>query len=174
MSIEKFYTTGEANSGKIIPLFSPTGGATEHWVRARGVDSDIYVRACYEVQHKMIAFRAELDEQLLTKEERTKKLIEKEIELERWKAAHIVMEWSFDIAVEIEEITKHFKKAPQLQESLNTVVMRRALFFGAGLSGSLDSQETNSDSTRDEKTAKRPTEITISKSGKREGKSRQN
>ena len=42
MSMADFFTADEANEGEKLPLYTPDGVATSHYITVRGVDSDAY------------------------------------------------------------------------------------------------------------------------------------
>ena len=55
LGMEAFFTRERANEGVEVPLYTPDGTKSQHWIRIRGVDSDAFREA--EANSKRDAFR---------------------------------------------------------------------------------------------------------------------
>lgn len=136
--MEAFFTRERANEGIEVPLYTPDGAKTEHWLRIRGVDSDIFREA--EANSKRSAFHvASIEDEA----ERTKAIQEAKLDL----IAALVISWSFDEECTTDNVKTFFRQAPQIADAVDQVASKRSLFFGKGSSGSQDSLKANSSST---------------------------
>ncbi len=132
-----FFTRGAANQGVQLPLYTPNGEKSEHWVRILGVDSDAFRSA--EADAKRDAFRiANID----SYEERSLEIARSKRRL----IASLVSAWSFEAPCTIDAVEAFFIEAPQIMDAIDIAAGKRALFFAAGSSSSPPMPSTNSDS----------------------------
>lgn len=149
LGMEAFFTRERANEGVVIPLYSPDGTKTEHWLRIRGVDSDVFREA--EANSKRDAFRVASIEDIV---ERGRAIKEAKLDL----IASLVMEWSFDKECTFEAIKEFFRQAPQIADAVDQVASKRALFFEKRSSSSVSTPKRSSGSTRGRKGPSKPSE----------------
>lgn len=136
--MDAFFTRGKANEGVELPLYLPDGTKSEHWVRIRGVDSDIFRAA--EAESRRDAFRIANIE---SPTERAEAISASKRRL----VAALVASWSFDRPCTVEDVDDFFLEAPQIMDAIDMAASRRALFFAKGSSNSQPSQSTSSSST---------------------------
>lgn len=121
--MEEFFTRDKANEGVKIPLFHPDGSATDHWLIVLGIDSDLFRQAEAQSNRRLITAikDGELD---------VKKLAEVELKERRSMVASLIVKWSFDKPCTPEEVEKFLEQAPQIQDQVDRLSTKRALFFG--------------------------------------------
>lgn len=137
-AMEAFFTRAVANEGIQLPLYTPDGLKSEHWLRVRGIDSDEFRAA--EADAKRDAFRiASLEDA----HERSVKIAESKLRL----ISALVMGWSFDQPCTPEAVVSFFREAPQVADAVDTAASRRALFFAARSSSSESTPSMSSAST---------------------------
>ena len=138
VGMDAFFTRERANDGIELPLYLPTGEKSEHWLRIRGIDSDVFREA--EAEHKREAMRiAMLDDP----KERAKAIADAKLSL----LAALVIGWSFDQPCTPDEVKILFRQAPQLADAVDQAASRRAIFFAKRSSSSDEQQKPSSDST---------------------------
>lgn len=136
MSMAEFFTADEANEGEKLPLYTPDGVATSHYITVRGVDSD-----AYRLAHTRIMRRTRFAD-IETDDARDKLTLDAMTEL----AAALISGWSFDEEFSTEAALAFLKKAPQFVSPINELAGNRSLFFGLKRSASVASQNQNSSS----------------------------
>lgn len=136
--MEAFFTRGKANEGLQLPLYLPSGEKSEHWVRVRGVDSDIFRAADAEARREVFTIAA-----LEDKEAKATAIADSKRRL----VAALVADWSFAQECTIENVMAFLKEAPHIMDAIDLAAGKRALFFGKGSSSSQPSQSTSSSST---------------------------
>jgi len=136
--MESFFTRERSNEGTEIPLYLPSGEKSDHWIRIRGVDSDIFREVEAEVKREAVRVAVLEDE-----DEKKKKIAEAKVKL----IACLIMSWSFEEECNQENILRLLKEAPQIMDMIDKVATKRSLFFGLGLSSSPDTPSTTSSST---------------------------
>jgi hypothetical protein len=136
--MDAFFTRGKANEGLQLPLYTPSGRKSEHWVRILGVDSDAFRAANAESQRD--AFRIA---QMEDKSERALAILESKRRL----VASLVVAWSFDKPCTVDAVAEFFTQAPQIMDAIDLAASKRALFFANRSSGLQDSPSTSSAST---------------------------
>lgn len=136
--MEAFFTRPKANEGIKLPLWTPQGTKSEHWVRILGVDSDAFRAANAESQRDALRIAQIEDkaEQALAIAESKRNLV-----------AALVIDWSFDRPCTRESVSAFFLEAPQIMDSIDVAASRRALFFAHGSSSSQPTPSTSSAST---------------------------
>lgn len=132
--MEAFFTRQRANEGIKLPLSTPDGKPTTHYIKIRGVDSDAFKTA--EAAAKRTAF------ELVTGEDQTK-LEEQILTGKLTLLAALVIEWSFDIPCTPETIIAFLREAPQIANEIDTLASRRRLFFAKGLTNSSPTPAAN-------------------------------
>ncbi len=138
VGMEAFFTRDRANDGIELPLYLPNGEKSEHWLRIRGIDSDVFREA--EAEHRREAMRtAMLDDP----KERAKAIADAKLSL----LVALVVGWSFDQPCTPEEIKILFRQAPQLADAVDQAASRRALFFAQRSSSSEKPPKQSSGST---------------------------
>lgn len=139
LGMEAFFTRERANEGVEIPLYTPDGTKSQHWLRIRGVDSDTFREA--EANSKREAMRvAMLDDT----QERAKAIADAKLTL----LAALVIGWSFEKECSVENIKEFFRQAPQIADAVDQVASKRALFFGKRSSSLPSSPKPSSCSTK--------------------------
>jgi hypothetical protein len=136
-SMEDFFTRDVANEGIKLPLYTPTGEKTEHFLHIRGVDSDAFREA--DSKAKRAFFRISS----LPQEEQDEALNHETMKL----LSCLVISWSFDKECTQENVIEFLKTAPQIADSINQIAVKRKIFFAQRSSSSTSSQESNSSST---------------------------
>lgn len=117
-----FFTRAKANEGVDLPLLTPSGETTEHWIKIRGVDSDAVKQ--YEAESRRRVFEAAsnvTDKSIFAKMEEDEAL---------GLLVALVMAWSFDEPCTPDNVRKFLREAPQIAEQINRLSTRRSLFFG--------------------------------------------
>lgn len=136
--MELFHTRQFANEGIELPLYTPDGKRSEHWMRIRGVDSDEFRLA--EAESKRDVMRIA---QIENARDRTA-----EVELSKLTLiAALVISWSFPQECTRENVVAFLKEAPQIADAIDTAASKRSLFFAARLSSSANTPSTSSDLT---------------------------
>jgi hypothetical protein len=120
MSIEQFFIREKANEGKKLPLFTPDGKATEHWLVILSQWSDAFL------SRRDAAMRAAAKE-IAGLDEAARK-VRAESELLQLKAA-LVSAWSFDLPCTGENVVNLLKNAPQIAERIDQLAADDRRFF---------------------------------------------
>lgn len=137
-----FYTRERANAGVRIPLFTPEGRKTDHWLELRGIDSDEFRLADVQAKREAVRLAAIND---------TKERDEAIYELTTRLTAILVTGWSFDHPCTQENVIAFFKEAPQIMNAVDLTAGDRGYFFRVGSNNSSDTPVTNSSSTKSRK-----------------------
>ena len=118
--MDAFYTREAANNGIKVPLFTPDGSATDHYIMIRGVDSDEFRAADTEARRSVLKFAA----------------IEDPAELDiatsdaiRKTRASLVISWSFEQECTLDNVINFLREAPQLADAIDMTAAKRSLFF---------------------------------------------
>ena len=131
-----FHTRAKANEGIELPLSLPDGTPTEHKIRIRGRDSDLFRQAESDSKRKMfeIAVAKAKGETLNYDEldERTRLI------------SALVASWTFEEECTPENVFKFLREAPQIAEQIDTIAGRRSNFFKSIAKDSTPSQEASS------------------------------
>lgn len=136
--MELFHTRKAANEGIEVPLYTPQGEKTAHWMRIRGVDSDEFRLA--EADSKRDVMR------IAQIENPRERLVE--VELSKLKLiAILVVSWSFEQECTLENVVAFLKEAPQIADAIDTAASKRSLFFAGRSSSSASTPSTSSVST---------------------------
>jgi len=143
--MEQFFTAEAANQGIKVPLVDPAGNRTEHWLQIYGVDSD-HFRIADARAKRALAKTASLPE-----DERDLAVRD----LVRALTAELVFAWSFPQECTHANVVEFFRKAPQVQESVDFFASRRAFFTAKSSSNFSPTPPTNSGSTSPRKAAAR-------------------
>lgn len=136
--MDAFFTRGRANEGVQLPLYLPDGSKSEHWVRIRGVDSDVFRAAEADVKRDMFRIASMED-----KAERAEAMTSGKRRL----VAVLVCDWSFPKPCTVENVDAFLKEAPQIMDAIDVAASKRALFFVDGSSSSQPLPSTSSSST---------------------------
>lgn len=133
--MEEFFTREKASLGIQLPLYTPSGAKTEHWLRIRGIDSDEFRAAEADARRDAMRVAAieNLEERRLAIQDAQRSLI-----------ATLVIGWSFPEECTHDNVMKFFREAPQIQDAVDKAASRRALFFVKESSDSPPSQNTSS------------------------------
>lgn len=135
-----FFTRDKANEGVKLPLKTPDGKATDHWLQVRSIYSDEFKRKERSLRQDNPAIGAAA-KAIKDDKEREKFLAEKWEESELALIATLVAGWSFDEPCTPEAVVEFLREAPQIARAVNDVSTSRALFFGSGPKPLKDSQE---------------------------------
>lgn len=136
-AMNAFFTRGVANEGVQLPLYTPNGEKSEHWVRVLGVDSDSFRMA--EADSKRDAFRIAGIE---SREERAAEITKSKRRL----IASLVAAWSFEQPCTVSNVEAFFLEAPQIMDAIDIAASKRALFFAGRSSSSQPTPSMSSDS----------------------------
>jgi len=123
--MEEFFTRTKANEGVKLPLTTPDGKETKHWLMIRGVDSDAFREAEAEAKRSIIQKRIEPGEAM------------------RSVVASLISDWSFDKPCSRDEVMAFLLEAPQIADAVDKVAGDRKLFFALRSSSLNDSQEAS-------------------------------
>lgn len=151
MIMKDFYTRESANEGVKLPLFTPEGKETEHYLVIRGVDSDAFRLAESEAKRSSIKIIGVEDEG-----ERNNLVYEGKIEM----LSSLICGWSFEEKVSKENIKTLLREAPQIADRIDRFACDRTLFFGLKSAGSESSPKTTSGSRKRRKAQPSPKETT--------------
>lgn len=133
--MEAFFTRERANAGVDLPLALPDGTPTQHVIRIRGVDSDVFKAAEAAQRRRVYEASAEEDKTKMAQ-------ILADVMLETRVA--LVMSWSFADPCTPDNVKKFLLEAPQIAEEIDRLAARRALFFKKGSVNSTASQNPSS------------------------------
>lgn len=121
--MKEFFTRTRAEEGVNIPLFTPEGELTPHWIKIRGVDSDAFRIA--ELQ----AGRSRVEAaNLPTQAARDKAALEIRTKL----LASLVIGWSFGEECTEQAVVNFLTEAPQIADAINAKAGQRTSFFRQG------------------------------------------
>lgn len=138
MDMTAFHTRGRANEGLKMPLVTPDGKQSEHWLRICGIDSDAFRATDARIKRQML----ESIEQYKGAD-----LDAVHQDLKRELIASLVTEWSFDAPCTPQAVAEFFREAPQIMDAVDRFASRRSLFFASAPGSSAPTQSTNSAST---------------------------
>ena len=134
-SMEQFFTRQQANEGIELSLSLPDGTVTQHSIRIRGVDSDIFKRADAASRRKMLELSVDLD----------KEKVQVELQREKLKLiASLVISWTFDREFTPANVLEFLEEAPQIADQVDRLASRRSLFFSKGSPPSTPTQVASS------------------------------
>ncbi len=133
-----FHTRTAANDGVKLPLTTPDGATTEHWLQVLGADSDAFRDAELKAKREGMRVAAIKDEQ-----ERFAATRVLQVQL----LAATVVAWSFPTPCTFENVVKFLTEAPQIADSIDTLISRRALFFAKRSIDSMGTPSKSSSST---------------------------
>lgn len=121
-AVEAFFTKQKAEEGIVLPLDTPDGTPTEHWIRIRSVDSDAFRIA--EAHSKRAALKIAADKEL---DDNGRILAARDTEFEL--IAALVVDWSFDMTCSLPNVVNFLKQAPQIADAINKEAARRITFY---------------------------------------------
>lgn len=132
--MDSFFVADEANDGEVLPLFTPDGEKTEHWIKVLGIDSDSYRLAHTRLmrQARQHGDKTDDEKDVLT------------LDMMADLAASLVADWSFDQPCTQENVLAFLKKARQFVQPINELAGNRQLFFGLKRASSVSSPAQNS------------------------------
>ena len=113
----QFHTRTKANEGVKLPLVTPDGGATDHYLMVMGIDSDAFRAAESLAKRAIIGAGADADIQEIAKEAALDVV------------ASLVSGWSFDDELTTDNIKGFLRDAPQIANEIDRIAGDRALFF---------------------------------------------
>lgn len=117
--MQEFFTREVANEGIELPLWLPDGTKSEHWIKIRGIDSDVFRAAEARTIRSMSRLAA------LSEEEQSGQAEALQLDL----LCALVMDWSFDQECSADNVRTFLKEAPQIADAINKTAGKRALFF---------------------------------------------
>jgi hypothetical protein len=117
--MDEFHTRTKANEGHKIPLYTADGRLSAHWLRVRGVDSDVF-RKAQTRQTRRVAELAALPDA-----ERDEAIAEATLDMQ----TALVAEWSFDKPCTPENVKEFLREAPQIAAEVDKFASRRSFFF---------------------------------------------
>jgi len=146
MGMEQFYTRGASNDGVKLPLVTPTGEKTEHYIMIHGVDSDVFRIADSDSKRASMRIAA------LPENERDEALRAAKRRL----VAALIFAWSFDQDPTAENVEAFLVEAPQVADTVDRVAGNRALFFALRSASSNDLPKPSSGSKKSRKARPAP------------------
>ena len=146
-SMDKHFTTDQAEEGIQLALVDPVGRKTEDWLRIRGADSEEFRLAEAASRRKALEISDIEDEK--ERDLATMKMV-------RNLVATLVMGWSFDEECTHANVVEFFRKAPQVQKAVDRASNSRALFMKVDSETSSRTDAQNSDSTESQPEASKP------------------
>jgi hypothetical protein len=130
-----FHTRAPSNEGVRLDLVTPNGERTDHWLKVLGADSDAFRDAELLAKRDSIRVGGIKDEA-----ERLAETRRLQVRL----LSAVVVAWSFEHPCTREAVEEFLTEAPQVADSIDTLISKRALFFGKR---SIDSSGTPSKSS---------------------------
>lgn len=118
--MKEFFTRERANEGVELPLTLPEGGATEHWLRIRSIDSDAFRIA--ETEAKRRVLESALEKDLVKREEM---IHDEELKC----IGSLVCGWSFEQELTDAGVFDFLKEAPQIADAVNRFAAMRGTFY---------------------------------------------
>ena len=113
----QFHTREKANEGVKLPLVTPDGNETDHYLMVRGIDSDAFRAAESLAKRAIITAGADADIQEIAKEAALDVV------------TSLVSAWSFDDELTTDNIKGFLRDAPQITNEIDRIAGDRALFF---------------------------------------------
>jgi len=130
--MKEFFTRQNAEEGVKFPLYTPDGKQTEHWIRIRGVDSELFQVAKYQRDREAIEISRieDVSEQAKRNLQARTKLL-----------ASLVIGWSFEQEATLPNVVNFLTEAPQIADAINIAAGERSRFFKMGQIGSVSGTE---------------------------------
>jgi hypothetical protein len=123
-SPSQFHTRQSANEGIDLPLSLPDGTATEHKIKIRGVDSEVFRKAEIESRRRAMEAAATKGKEGIAPSE--------QLEERLFLIASLVISWSFEQECTIENVKAFLREAPQVADQIDSLAAKRSLFFKKG------------------------------------------
>ena len=146
MKASDFYTREKGNKGVRLPLYTPDGQPTEHYLEILSVDSDAFQMAQAELQRDLATANLEKDRA---------KRFELVREAKNSAAAALVIGWSLEDKFTETAVKELLREAPQLVEQIDRAASNRALFFASGSKPLSSGPAASLSSTKSRKGAKK-------------------
>jgi hypothetical protein len=124
----QFHTRQSANEGIDLPLYLPDGTATEHSIKIRGVDSEVFRRAEIESRRRAMEAAATKGKEGVGPSE--------QLEERLFLIASLVISWSFEQECTVENVKTFLREAPQVADQIDSLAAKRSLFFKKGSTNS--------------------------------------
>lgn len=118
--MEQFFTRTKANEGIKVPLFTPDGEATEHFLIVRSIYSDSFRDAEREAVRQIADVAAVEDKQEQKQQFKN---------LELGTIAALISGWSFEQDFTPENVKKFLTEAPQIADLVDQIAKKKHLFF---------------------------------------------
>jgi len=127
--IDAFKTRAKANDGVKVPLSTPDGSPTEHWLQIRSIWSDEYQAARSELIRQAID-----DGRKVSEANGEAATLRKTLDRKRRAvaAASLIAGWSFDLEFTEEAVSDFLLEAPQILAHVERIAEDGARFFGKG------------------------------------------
>lgn len=142
---ELFHTRARANEGVRLPLYTPDGSPSDHWLQVRHTWSDAFQEAndvaIAQLQDKLLAAAGNAIAVVKAK---------REAQLRIWSA--LVCGWSFDTECTPEAVEAWLREAPQIGKVLDTFAADSKRFFGNDSTISTDGSSQNEPLPQDSQT----------------------
>lgn len=126
VSMDAFHTRDRANEGRKLPLRTPDGKPTEHWLLVRHVWSDAFQKAeeaaMREARETVMGMGEKPDPEAVADVQRASR-----VRL----LASLVAGWSFEAECTPEAAVDFLHKAPQIAESIDKFAGDSKAFFGS-------------------------------------------
>lgn len=119
---ELFFTAQEANEGRRMPLVTPDGKPTEHWLLVRNVDS-LAFRVADTESKRNAAKAAEIKDVTAQVEYMANEMTVL--------ISSLVADWSFAQPCTRDSVVTFLKQAPQIEDAINRFAAR-GTFFRSG------------------------------------------
>lgn len=149
-SMEQFKTRERASEGKRLPLKTPDGKPTEHWLQVRHVWCDAFQEASEVSRRELNTWIAtEVAALNLADDADLPKPLREQMARESRKArlkalATLVADWSFEEEATPENVLAFLMEAPQIVSAIDAFAVNAEDFFGNGSPSSLTGSEPKS------------------------------
>ena len=130
---EAFFTRPKANGGIDLPLSLPDGTPTEHKLRIRGIDSDVFRTEEAASRQRMLTALASKDEKAFNQQEERVKLV-----------SSLVISWTFEQECTPQNVQTFLRNAPQIMDAIDRYAANRRAFFRSSSNSSANTQEQSS------------------------------
>jgi hypothetical protein len=132
--MEEFYTLDQANKGTKVPLFTPDGKPTDHYIGIRSVYSEQF-RQAEQLAMRSLAEAVDLEDD----DEKIKAI--RSLTLET--IVSLVAFWSFEQECTPDNVREFLVKAPQIADMIDKLSKKNLLHFGNVLNKESKSSETS-------------------------------
>ena len=138
--MDQFFTDDKASEGKKIPLVTPSGEKTEHWLKVRSIDSEEYRLAKSASMRVAIGLNESNESESAKRKKRDKAVLSM--------IASLIAGWSFEKECTTKNVIELLRKAPQIREEVEAFASNRKEYYAKKPEACTSSPEHNSGSTK--------------------------